>query len=132
MLSILQCLRDVANYIKGVDDYVVDHGTSGIWTYQKWKSGKCELWGSVSKNYAFTKARGGNMYSTPSASSETLPFKVKDYSITGGCRPHNIGNFGDIGISNNDTVTYWLFNVGASGTYSTTVFFHIVGKLGGQ
>lgn len=26
-------------------DYIVEEGTSGIWTYRKWNSGKVELWG---------------------------------------------------------------------------------------
>lgn len=27
-------------------DYVVQSGRSGIWRYQRWKSGKCECWGN--------------------------------------------------------------------------------------
>lgn len=30
----------------GVADYVVERGTSGIWTYEKWASGKSECWGT--------------------------------------------------------------------------------------
>ena len=55
MLSVLKCLRDVANYVKGVADYpvesVVNADGSG---YTKWKSGKLEQWGSV----AFSAASG--------------------------------------------------------------------------
>ena len=29
-------------------DYVVEQGTSGIWTYRKWKSGIAECWGTQS------------------------------------------------------------------------------------
>lgn len=28
-------------------DYVVEHGTSGIWTYRKWASGIAECWGTT-------------------------------------------------------------------------------------
>jgi hypothetical protein len=28
-----------------VQDYVVEHGTAGIWTYRKWSSGVAECWG---------------------------------------------------------------------------------------
>lgn len=31
-------------------DYVVESGTSGIWTYQKWKSGIAKCWGNYSFN----------------------------------------------------------------------------------
>lgn len=29
----------------GIDDYVVQQGASGIWTYRKWNSGFAECWG---------------------------------------------------------------------------------------
>ena len=29
-------------------DYVVEQGTSGIWTYRKWNSGVAECWGKTS------------------------------------------------------------------------------------
>lgn len=29
-------------------DYIVDQGTSGIWTYRKWNSGIAECWGRIS------------------------------------------------------------------------------------
>jgi hypothetical protein len=41
-------------YLQQIDepevDYVIASGTSGIWTYQKWKSGIAKCWG----NYSFT------------------------------------------------------------------------------
>lgn len=41
-------------YLQQIDepevDYVIESGTSGIWTYQKWKSGIAKCWG----NYSFT------------------------------------------------------------------------------
>lgn len=32
--------------VQPADDYVVDHGTSGVWTYRKWNSGKIEAFAS--------------------------------------------------------------------------------------
>ena len=53
MLSVLKCLRDVVNYVKGVADYPVEVKL-GVDGYTKWKSGKLEQWGSV----AFSAASG--------------------------------------------------------------------------
>lgn len=70
MLSVLKCLRDVANYVKGVADYpvesVVNADGSG---YTKWKSGKLEQWGSV----AFSAASGAvvSKITFPTAFSDT-------------------------------------------------------------
>lgn len=32
----------------GINDYIVERGTSGIWTFRKWASGVAECWGAVS------------------------------------------------------------------------------------
>lgn len=41
-------------YLQQIDepevDYVIDSGTSGVWTYQKWKSGIAKCWGNYSFN----------------------------------------------------------------------------------
>lgn len=39
----------------GYGDYVLEQGTSGIWTYRKWASGICEYWG---KEQGFTLDTG--------------------------------------------------------------------------
>lgn len=31
-------------------DYIVEQGTDGIWTYEKWASGKAVCWGSASRS----------------------------------------------------------------------------------
>ena len=54
MISLRQCLRDIANYVKGTKDYVIEQGVQSGWRYRKWKSGVVELWrsGSVTGNAA--------------------------------------------------------------------------------
>ena len=45
----------------GINDAVVERGTSGIWTYRKWSSGDAECWGLIaSKSYAMTSGPWGN------------------------------------------------------------------------
>lgn len=54
-------LQAVGNGI--VVDYIVDQGTSGIWTYRKWASGVSECWGTQpSTSYAMTKTYGNGYY----------------------------------------------------------------------
>lgn len=54
-------------------DFVVEQGTSGIWTYRKWNSGICEYWG---KEQGFTLETG--WHRSPSA-----PFSIvnEDHSV---------------------------------------------------
>lgn len=68
MLSVLKCLRDIANYVKGVADYPVEVKL-GMDGYTKWKSGKLEQWGSV----AFSAASGAvvSKITFPTAFSDT-------------------------------------------------------------
>lgn len=51
-----------------VGDYVVEEGTSGIWTYRKWNSGLVEYWG---KEQGFTL--GDGWHRSPAA-----PFTIVD------------------------------------------------------
>lgn len=50
-----------------IEDYIVEEGTSGIWTYRKWNSGISECWGQQSETVDITTAFG-NMYRTDGVS----------------------------------------------------------------
>ena len=64
-----------------VDDFVVDRGTSGSWTYKKWNSGTCELWCSVSVSNLDCKTALGSMYRTNEISTPSFPFTVTNPNI---------------------------------------------------
>lgn len=59
--SVIQCLKDIAYKLGLIADYVVETGTSGIWTYRKWNSGIAECWGTYIKTGPITAA-WGNLY----------------------------------------------------------------------
>ena len=44
MLNTKKLFTKVLNSIK--NDYIVEQGASGIWTYRKWNSGIAECWGN--------------------------------------------------------------------------------------
>ena len=49
----------------GINDYIVEQGTSGIWTYRRWASGVAECWGQPAKSVASSGTfLGANAYST--------------------------------------------------------------------
>lgn len=43
-------------------DYVVDQGTSGIWTYRKWNSGIAECWGTTAARSTTSWSAWGGIY----------------------------------------------------------------------
>lgn len=61
----------------GIKDYIVDEGVSGIWTYQKWASGKAELSGTciTSAAYDLDTAYGG-MYYNKNVLAVSIPFEL--------------------------------------------------------
>ena len=62
-LSLKELLAKILN-----TDLVVEEGTSGGWTYRKWKSGVAECWGAEKKTTAIATA-WGNVYSSPTLST---------------------------------------------------------------
>lgn len=61
--AIREYLKTIDNGGKTVVDYIVEQGTSGIWTYRKWASGIAECWGVDSRSRAMTIQYGTAYYS---------------------------------------------------------------------
>ena len=45
----------------GAADYIVERGTSGVWTYEKWASGKAECWLTTYRKETWNTASGAIM-----------------------------------------------------------------------
>jgi hypothetical protein len=60
-----------------VKDYVVEQGTSDIWTYRKWNSGIAECWGIYTMTSACTKTWGALYYSDTLCPRINYPFTFK-------------------------------------------------------
>lgn len=80
---------------QGLDDYVIEQGTSGIWTYRKWHSGTAECWGRVDKTLAVSTAYG-NGYYNGSVLSVAPPAGLfsDDPDVWGQVRPYNAQIYG--------------------------------------
>ena len=61
-------------------DYVVEEGTSGIWTYRKWNSGIAECWGTTSISSAMDTS-WGNAYISSATASISYPFTFTERPI---------------------------------------------------
>lgn len=55
-------------------DFVVEEGTSGIWTYRKWHSGLAECWGRYAINGVQCNSGVGNWYKTGNIELPEYPF----------------------------------------------------------
>ena len=72
----------------GYGDYVLEQGTSGIWTYRKWASGVAECWGEVTVRASITDVIGAmymkvtDYFSWPNALFSAAPKFVHATPIT--------------------------------------------------
>ena len=76
MLSVRLALKKVLQRLGIIADFIVETGTSGIWTYEKRNSGIAECWGViVFGEIALTTNMASGVYSssTYAARSQTLP-----------------------------------------------------------
>lgn len=65
-------IKEYVNSHIGID-FVVEQGTSGIWTYRKWNSGVSECWGSVSTSTSYTKWTSPIYYGSTYSARQTFP-----------------------------------------------------------
>lgn len=80
-------------------DFIVEQGTSGIWTYRKWSSGICECWGSITTG-TLTMNATGSIYA-----SEVISYDAPDF------------------LNNIITIQYTGSNLGVLGcTYASSDF----------
>lgn len=88
-------------------DYVIEKGTSGIWTYRKWASGFAECWGSK----IFTLSSSGSVWVSPAyyymLTAENYPFTFSSVPIEVAAPIRSSAN------------SFWLFN-GDGTTYNNT------------
>ncbi len=80
-----------------MDDYIVQHGTSGIWEYNIWKSGKAECWGTTSNITVNVTTGWGSMYTTSAAQpSTTQNYPTNLFSSVSYARADWVGYNGDM------------------------------------
>lgn len=71
----ISLLGDVYINSNQLTDFVVEQGTSGIWTYRKWNSGAAECWGIYTASIAITtSAAGYGGYRSAQITAPNFPF----------------------------------------------------------
>ena len=97
MLDIKKALKDIMIRLNLINDYVVETGTSGIWTYRKWNSGIAECWG----DYVFMSkcnSAWGNGYIGDTLVNLTFPFtfaEIPKLTVT----PSHYSGYGCLAMS---------------------------------
>lgn len=115
---------------QSVVDFVVEQGTSGIWSYRKWYSGRCELYGYHQATGA-VEVQSGNAYRS-NAITAGLPFKVYDLSLAIDCCEINAWSTSVTyrATEGNESIAYVIWRGGAYADVSTkwSSYIHINGR----
>lgn len=111
-------------------DYVVEQGTSGIWTYRKWNSGIAECWGLyTNSSITFTAATGAAGGYRANATGINFPFTFASEPLV--TATHNGTSSDYYGVVSNvyTTTSYcsiWL-DRGNSATGQIKVHIRVIG-----
>lgn len=116
-------------------DFVIERGTYGIWTYEKWYSGKAELFGRVSLTNQEVSTAFGALYRSDyvfSDGSHEYPFTFKETPIVTASytTTNNLGAFFWIGaaVLMDRPPTGYLVRHDSGYKSSGYVNYHVVGK----
>ena len=111
-----------------VEDFVTEQGTSGIWKYRKFASGKVECWGTASSSSLSWTAVSSFYYSN--AWDVAYPFPIYNANCQGNLISAG-SNLGWVGNANtevsNSAVRLYIFRISNSGTVK--VGLHVIGDL---
>lgn len=113
-------------------DFVVEEGTSGIWTYRKWNSGIAECWGTKTENKALTAwgswyyvridgyAYPTDLFTTVVWVDASIYWKGGDLVSAGANRP--------AGFQATAPNALGVRPTSISGTHTAVAFWHAIGK----
>lgn len=114
--------------LNDIIDYPIEIGTDGIWTYEKWASGKAVCYGSVTEtNVAMTSAEGYGYYCPAKSYSYPTGLFIEDPVLSP--IPQGQSRLVSFGLSVNNKNTfagyYWCT---ISVTMTVYCHFYAVGK----
>lgn len=123
-----ELLKNILQKLNIIDDFVVEHGSSGVWSWRKWNSGVAECWmrwQGTESTYTTNMLTGApyGYYKT-----WALPFTFKeDYIKTATVQVGtavSIVATGGLGDTLSEVALHWA----SSGTGLSTVNMRIIGK----
>ena len=124
---------DITINQKPLKSFIVESGTSGIWSYHKYSDGTCELWGRKTiKNLAISTALGSWYRSSSGQPFGSYPFSVYNSSITTGFESTNGQSaltWASTPSSTTDPYNVYLIRPTSSSGASGILSIHVRGKL---
>lgn len=131
MFSFRKAFGDIANWVKSVDDYVIEQGSSGIWMYRKWKSGIVECYGLTSTIDSGTLTKSQSLYYSKTLDIATIPSFIKNVSHLNGTLtvPHSVAWLSQLNYEG--TKINCIVDREQNSTFSFKVYITLIGTLEG-
>ena len=125
---------DITINKKPLKSFIVESGTSGIWSYHKYSDDTCELWGRKTiKNLKISEKFGSSWYRSSSGQQfGSYPFSVYNSSITTGFESTNGQSaltWASTPSSTTDPYNVYLIRPTSSSGASGILSIHVRGKL---
>lgn len=126
--GIKNALQEAKDYSDARGDYIVEEGTSGIWTYRKWSSGIAECWGEQTETKSPYVTLTGNWYGF-STSNVSLPFTfIQKPKVNASMKVGNsLSATSPLHNITTTTVSCYGMGYGASGSVTLTVDYDVKG-----
>ena len=126
-ITVLGSVRDVesgGNYESFVD------GTSGIWSYRKWKNGRVELWGAYNVSSKSCTTALGGWYRTDAFSVGNFPFSVTNANLVANYESQGYGAllWPTSKTSSTSPPSYYLIRPTSSSSITGVIYVHVVGE----
>ena len=124
MISLKNTLEAIKTKLNAHDkalsvDYIVEQGTSGIWTYRKWNSGIAECWGTQEKTATATYQ--AFVMSYPSGLFSESPLIV----TSGGARGQATAYGGYANAYTKEKADLYVYTAGSSPAW---IYMYVIGK----
>lgn len=109
-------------------DYVIEQGTSGVWSYVKWNSGRCELYAYNPSNIAVNNQQGTALYRS-NVVTLNLPFRVYNMTACVTCTDVNAWASSNTyrSTTGNTAISYVFWRGGSYAAYTWYAYIYITG-----
>ena len=118
-------------------DYVVEQGTSGIWNYRKWNSGRAECWATMEIRGKACNTAVGSWYRTAELQFSAYPFTFSETpnvnmffetgSGTGGL-VWTAGTASDVTSDTKQAHQFYIIRMASSASITGKVHIQVKGK----
>lgn len=133
---------EITNFVNSLDangsnlvDYVVEQGTSDIWTYRKWNSGIAECWGKYVYSTSTSSVWVSPIYVTTPVDRQNYPFtftSVPNEQVNAFASNNALWLYAESGDAMNTTIQTGYYRPTKvndfSGTQTITVNYYVIGR----